>query len=62
MRKTRLVSDLKYPQNLHQIFLRLSKREKNRTALESAENADNYLKDRTYYRFFNEITPFSFGS
>lgn len=35
--------------------LRLAKKEKSKSAIEAAKDADCYLRERTYYRFFNEI-------
>ncbi len=35
--------------------LRLARKGKAKTALETAKEADRYLTERTYYRFLNEI-------
>jgi len=49
------------PGNLRVQYLRIfytlksAKKEKSKSALEATKDADCYLRDRTYYRFFNEI-------
>lgn len=35
--------------------IRLAGKDKSKTALEAANDADSYLKEKTYYRFINEI-------
>lgn len=34
---------------------RVAKKEKSKTALETAKGRDSYLREKTFYRFFNEI-------